>query len=154
MGGFSFAFSGPFGGDASNVLIASASGDGLFGQFDQAISPDTLDYVDANFDGAWAETESSRTAVMMQLSIRYGEWFVDPDAGSRIPAMLEAGEPVLPAEIVDEARRALQLLVNDGVISDVAVAVGEFDSAEGRLQINISYTDQTSGQPVDLVATL
>ncbi len=124
----------------------------LFGLLDQEIDPATLDYIDTDAeDGAWAETESSRTAVMMQLEIRYGEWFVDPEAGSRIPAMLETGDPVLPAEIVDEVRRALQLLVDDGIIADLIVLLGDSDDASERVAVAISYTDRSSGHAVDLV---
>jgi hypothetical protein len=122
----------------------------LFGLLDQELDPATLDYIDTA-DGAWAETESSRTAVMLQLDIRYGEWWVDPEAGSRIPAMLESGDPVLPEELVDETRRALQLLVDDGIIADLDVALGEYDAEQSRVAIAIAYTDRSSGHAVDLV---
>lgn len=122
----------------------------LFGLFDQELDPVTRDYIDVEGDG-WAETESSRTAVMLQLEIRYGEWFVDPEAGSRIPEMLESGDPVLPEELVDETRRALQLLVDDGIIADLAVGIGEYDDEQSRIEIAISYTDRSSGHAVDLV---
>ncbi|MGE0547625.1 MAG: hypothetical protein AB7O24_01175 [Kofleriaceae bacterium] len=121
----------------------------LFGNFDQEIDPDTRDYIDTA-DGAWAETESSRSAVMLQLEIRYGEWWVDPEAGSRIPAMLESGEPVTPEQIADEARRALQMLVVDGVIADLAVSIGETDDDAGVMELQIVYTDMSSGHPVQL----
>ncbi len=124
----------------------------LFGLFDQEIDPVTRDYIDTSEDGgAWGETESSRTAVMMQLEIRYGEWFVDPEAGSRIPAMLETGDPVLPEEIVDEVRRALQLLADDGIIADIDVALGDYEPEQSRVDVAISYTDRSSGHAVDLV---
>lgn len=122
----------------------------LFGLFDQVVDPNTRDYVDTS-EGAWAETESSRTAVMLQLEIRYGEWFVDPLAGSRIPAMLESGEPVSPEEVVDETRRALQVLVDDGIISELSVALGDFDLAAGSMDLELSYTDMSSGHVVDLI---
>lgn len=128
----------------------SEPADGLFGLFDQELDPTSGDYVDA-VEGAWSETESSRTAVMLQLEIRYGEWWVDPEAGSRIPAMLESGDPILPDELVDETRRALQLLVDDGIITELDVALGEYDAEQSRVDIAISYVDRSSGHAVDLV---
>lgn len=122
----------------------------LFGAFDQEVDPDSRDYVDTS-DGAWAETASSRTAVMMQLEIRYGTWPADPEAGSRIADMLESGDPIEPIQIVDEVRRCLQLVVEDGIIADLSVEAGTFDAEAGRLDVEISYTDTSSGHTVELV---
>lgn len=121
----------------------------LFGNFDQELDPATGDYVDTS-DGAWSETASSRTAVMLQLEIRYSEWWIDPEAGSRIPAMLEADEPAEPEEILDEAKRALQMLVVDGIIADLSVELGTVDRGGGFMELLISYTDMSSGHVVDL----
>ena len=122
----------------------------LFGALDQEIDPVTRDYVDTT-DGAWLETAASRAAVMMQLEIRYNEWHVDPDAGSRIPAMLESGDPVTAQEVVDETRRALQVLVVDGVISDLSVEEGELDQDTGRFEVLLTYTDVVTGHAVEAV---
>jgi hypothetical protein len=119
----------------------------LFGMLDQDLDPVTRDYIDT-VDGAWAETASSRAAVMMQLEIRYNEWHVDWTAGSRIPAMLEGEDPVTPDMVVDETRRALQVLVEDGLIADVSVAAGAFDDEAGRLEVEVGYTDVVSGHAV------
>lgn len=121
------------------------------GIFDQYLDPVTGDYVDTD-DGAWWETEDSRTAVLMQLTIRYGEWWVDPEAGSRLPGMLEAddGAPVTVPQAVDETRRALQALVDDGIITDLLVITDPAgDGALHRGVILISYRDRASGRPVD-----
>lgn len=134
---------------ASSSSVATPA-EAMFGGYDQEVDPATGDYVDTT-DGAWSETQTSRTAVMMQLEIRYGEWHVDPDAGSRIPAMLETGDPITPQMMVDETRRALQLLVDDGIIADLSVQAGTFDPANGRLDLEIAYTDTWSNSAVELL---
>lgn len=121
------------------------------GVFDQYLDPTTRDYVDTD-DGAWWETEDSRTAVEMQLTIRYQEWWVDPEAGCRIPAMLEAedGAPLTLPAAIDETRRALQALVDDGIIADLLVDGDPAgDGALHRGVVLISYRDRASGRPVD-----
>jgi hypothetical protein len=121
---------------------------GVFGFFDMAIDPTTRDYIDTP-DGAWAETEDSRTAVMLQLDCHYGQWFADPNAGSRIREMM-MGDPVTSTALVDEVKRALQLLVDDGIIADLEVSIADEDSVRGYLELNISYTDRASGHVVDV----
>lgn len=121
----------------------------VFGFFDMQIDPATRDYIDTP-DGAWAETEDSRTAVMLQLDCRYGQWAADPEAGSRIHAMLTSGEPVTPQMLVDEVMRALQLLVDDGIIADLEVAIADEDDVRGYIELSISYTDRASGHVVDV----
>lgn len=123
--------------------------DALFGNFDQEIDPATRDYVDTP-DGAWSETASSRSKVMCQLSIRWNSWPPDPEAGTRVPELLESGEPITPEEVIDDTRRALQLLVEDGDIADLSVEVGTFDPEAGALLVEISYTDLSSGHTVEL----
>lgn len=124
-----------------------------FGFFDMEIDPESRDYIDTT-DGEWSETEDSRTAVMMQLDIRYGEWHADPDAGSRINALVESGMLMSDAgilQLVDEARRALQVLVDDGIIADLTVDTGDIDFGAGRVELTILYTDRSSGHVVDVV---
>lgn len=131
-------------------VAADEPADVLFGNLDQELDPATLDYVDTD-DGGWSETASSRTAVMMQLSIRYNTWPADPDAGTRVPEMLESGEPVTPEMVVDDTRRALQVLVEDGIISDLSVQTGSIDEETGALEVAIDYTDVVTGHVVELV---
>lgn len=124
--------------------------DVLFGGFDQELDPTSSDYTDTD-DGAWGETASSRSAVMCQLSIRYNSWPADPDAGVRLYEMLESGDPVTPDMVEDDTKRAMQVLVDDGIVADLAVDVGAFDVEAGRLEVNLSYTDVASGHTVELV---
>ncbi len=103
--------------------------------------------------GAWSEVADSRTAVELQLSMRYGEWFADPEAGSRIPCMLEHEDPMTAADLEVELRRCLGVLVSDGVIAGLNIEVEE-DAAVPtgqRLVAYLSYTDLASGAVVDAV---
>ncbi len=133
----------------TSTAASTDPADALFGGIDMDLDPVTRDYINTD-DGAWAETTSSRAAVMMQLEIQYNRWHADPDAGSRIRELLEADDEVTADMIVDEARRSLQLLVEDGIVADLSVAVGAEDTEAGRLDIDISYTDVLSGHVVEL----
>lgn len=121
----------------------------VFGFYDQEIDPASRDYIDED-DGSWSETEDSRTAVMLQLDIEYGQWFADPEAGSRIKEMLRSGDPITTGQLVDEVKRALQLLVDDGIIADLQVGVVEEDDARGYVGLELTYTDRASGHVVDV----
>ena len=114
---------------------------------DMVIDPVTLDYVDTD-DGEWLETADSRTLVMIQIEMRLGEDFFAPEDGTRIKALLETGDPVTDQLAVLETRRALQVLVDAGIISEVQVT----SKFEGELlTIICNWRDLASGSPVDLV---
>lgn len=113
---------------------------------DIAIDPTTRDLVVVG--DAFAEQDDSRTAVLMQLMIEFGRWCGNPRDGSRLREMLRAPEPVTVAELLDETLRALQVLVDDGVISDVAADVSV--DAAGRPVFLLNYVDAATGRPVDL----
>lgn len=122
----------------------------LFGLLDLEIDPVTRDYIDTD-DGGWAETATSRTAVVCQLSIRYNAWPADPEAGTRLAEWLESGEPVTAEMVVDDTRRAMQHVVVDGLISDLSVEAGTFDPEAGALELELAYTDVLSGYRVELL---
>lgn len=117
-------------------------------QLDLAIDPATRDLVDTD-DGLWLETADSRSAVLWQISQRADEWWVDDGTGSRVQALLERERPCTADELVDETRRALQLLVDEQVIADLAVGLADEDL--DRATITISYTDIASGRRIDQV---
>lgn len=117
-----------------------------FGLFDQEIDQETRDYIDTS-DGAWSEVEDSRTAVMLQLEIEYGKWHADPDAGSRIAELLTSEVPTDAATLALEVRRALGVLVSEGVIADLVVEVA--NEEWGSVELHLLYTDRASGQSVD-----
>lgn len=129
-------------GSASTAAVRSRT----FGLFDQEIDQETRDYIDTD-DGAWSETEDSRTAVMLQLEIEYGKCWWDPDAGSRLAELLTSGDPTDAATLAVEVRRALGVLVTEGIISDLIVEVGSEEV--GAVELHLSYTDRASGSTVD-----
>lgn len=113
---------------------------------DLDLDPITRDFIDTA-DGLWEEASDSRTAVFWQLEERAGEsWHGDP-TGSRLAELLEREEPATAEELRDEVLRALQLLVDEAVITDLVVAIG--DASVGRAQIDLAYTDVASGRRVD-----
>lgn len=122
-------------------------------KLDMTIDPATLDFVDTD-DGGWEETDSSTTAVLCQLESDYAKWWGDPRAGSRIRELMQndEGTPVEAVQLRDEAQRALQVLVNDGVLSELAAEVLENDEGN-RATIGLRYTDRASGRSVDQVYT-
>ena len=115
--------------------------------FDLDLDPVTRDFVDTA-DGLWQERDDSRTAVHWQLEERADEWWGDDRTGSLIGQLLEREEPATPEELRDECLRSLQLLVDEGIIADLAVVVG--DASIGRATIDLSWTDVGSGRRVDL----
>ncbi len=117
-----------------------------FGLYDQEIDQETRDYIDTS-DGAWSETEDSRTAVMLQLEIEYGKCWWDPDAGSRISDLLTAAEPTDAQTLAVEVRRALGVLVSEGIIADLIVEIAAEEW--GAVELHLSYTDRASGSVVD-----
>ena len=109
--------------------------------------PITRDLIDTA-DGWFLESTDSRTAVLFQLEARYAAWWADPTSGSRIRAIIAGDEPPTPLELRDETLRALQPLVDEQIISELAVALDE-DEVK-RTVVLISYRDRSSGHPVDL----
>jgi len=142
----------------SGSLSSIATGRSDLGaNLDQLIDPLTLDYVDTD-DGEWLETADSRTMVMCQIEMRLGEDFAAPDDGTRIKALLEDPDFIVtPAVVVAETRRALQVLVDAGIIGELDFGATEdthgnmiVDEA-GRFVLALSWRDLASGSPVDLV---
>lgn len=125
---------------------ASTRSNRTFGLYDQEIDQQTHDYIDTD-DGAWSETQDSRTAVMMQLEIEYGRWWVDPDAGSRIKALLTSEVPADAQSLAVETKRALGVLVAEGIISDLTVTI--LNEEYGLVELGLTYSDRASGQTVD-----
>lgn len=114
---------------------------------DLVIDPLTRDLIDAD-DGGFVESADSRTAVLFQLQSIYLAWWGDPFSGSRIREILSGEAPGGAQEVRDEALRALQVLVDEGIISDLGV---DTDTDEnGRAVIVLGYTDRASGRRVDL----
>ena len=113
---------------------------------DMMFDPYTRDFIDTD-DGEWAETDDSRTAVMMQMESARDRWWGDPTAGSFLGVIL-AADIQTAAEVRDEALRALQALVDEAVITGLTVEIEQDEM--GRAAFVLSYTDRQSGRPVDL----
>lgn len=116
---------------------------------DLELDPLSRDLVDAD-DGGAVEADDSRTAVLLQLTERRGEGWLDEGTGSRIGALLEREEPTDADELRDAALEALQLLVVDGVIADLTVTV-EPAGKPTEAVLALSYTDIASGRRVPLL---
>lgn len=115
---------------------------------DRRLDPVTRDYIDDGA-GGYAETRTIEPAVVHQTLDAYGEDPGDPQAGSRVRALLAGSNG--PAQI-PEARNAvavgLQPLISAGLARDVAIRV-ERDGA--RLLIETDITDANAGtEPEDL----
>lgn len=133
------------------ITVPTVRSTKLGGYYDLVLDPITRDYIDTA-NGEWLESADSRTMVFAILEMRLGGSSTDPDDGTRIAELLETGEPVTPENVVDEATRALQILINDGAISDLSVSPS-FDET-GRFALVLYWTDRAGGLPVDLVYTL
>lgn len=107
--------------------------------------PITRDLVDTP-DGWFLEATDSRATVLWQLESTYLAWGGDPFSGSRLRAILRGD--VEPQDVVDETKRSLQQLADEGIISELAVTL---DTDEGgRTAVILNYRDRASGRLVDL----
>lgn len=111
------------------------------------IDPLTGDLIDTP-DGWFQEGTDSRTEVLWQLRALYNAWWGDSSSGSKLKAAISGPDPGDAQSITDEALRALQPLVTEGVISDLAVT-NDVDEG-GHLVILLNYRDRSSGSLVDL----
>lgn len=137
-------------GQAASGAYASSTAD-LNGQLDAAFDPLTLDLIDTD-DGGILETTDSRTAVLWQMESVYNAWWGDPRVGSRLREILSAEgdrEPPEMIEIIDETKRCLQPLVDDGLISQLLVAE-DADDQTGAPAALLTYRDPSSGHPADI----
>lgn len=111
--------------------------------------PVTQDLVDDGHGGVEL-TETAETAVLHQLLCHRGEWWGDPEAGSRLhdlDAFAQDPEALVP----DEVRRALEPLVRSGRIDQVRARAVEVQA--GRVVVETSFQDASASQRVDLVVT-
>jgi len=127
---------------ASPAIVNPATG-----ALDLVFDPVTRDLIDAP-DGGFVEGTDSRTAVLWQLESELGAWWGSPPDGSRIRAIVAGDEPATAIDLQDEALRALQALIDEGLISELHVALDTDDG--GRVAIVLAYRDRSSGRLVDL----
>lgn len=125
-------------------LVSTRSSE-LAGLFDLYIDPITKDYVDTD-DGEWLEVPDSRTLVMVQIDMHFGADYFAPGDGTRIRELLEQGVAPPDELVVSETRRALQVVVDDGTITDLEVTSRR---RGGELVVDCSWRDRATGMPVD-----
>ena len=92
----------------------------------------------------FALVNTAETAVWLQHTIRYGKWWGAPHRGSQNtdPRNLTAGDKVAAA--IDEERRTLRVLEQDGRITDVRV-IGE-QPQPGRVVTRATFRDVSTGE--------
>lgn len=115
---------------------------------DLDLDPLTRDLVDTD-DGGAQEVADSRPAVLWQLEERIDEHWSGEGTGSRIAALLEQLDPVTTEQLRDEALRALQLLVTEGVIADLGATVEPDTERPDRALFHLAYTDVGTGLRVE-----
>jgi hypothetical protein len=92
------------------------------GALELVFDPLTRDLIDAP-DGWFVEGTDSRSAVLCQLESRYQAWWGSPFDGSRICDILRDDDPATPQDLRDKVLRAMQALVDDGIVSEHRLAV-------------------------------
>ncbi|HWU86209.1 MAG TPA: phage GP46 family protein [Kofleriaceae bacterium] len=113
--------------------------------WDYLIDPVTRDLV-KDGKGGFVKVRSAQTSVMNQLLAHRGEWWGDPELGSRLHdlrAMQARPEVIAP----EEARLALERLVRAGRIADIEARA---ESSPGRVVVATRFRDTTSGSLVEM----
>lgn len=120
---------------------------------DMLLNPVTLDFV-RTANGEWEETDDSRTIFLIAINTRLGQSPFDPDHGTSIYEIMQAGALVTPEVLQSETVRVGQALVRAGVLSDLVVAVRDargrpLADEAGRTTVKASWRDLASGSPID-----
>jgi hypothetical protein len=134
---------------------STASAAILGGVYDQEIDPVSLDFIDTD-DGAWSETQDSRSIVMCQLDIELGSSYSFPGDGTDIRRRLESGDPLTPSIVIADIRRAMGVLASVGVLTLLDVQGVDADGDQLVDEVNrpiflLSWIDLATGSPVDAV---
>jgi phage gp46-like protein len=118
----------------------------------RVLDPITRDYVLDEDRGAVQVVRDARTAIYHQIQTKLGQWWGDPDAGSRM-FELERAKSLLrtPIVIQDIFSEALQPLVDDGRITDP-----EFETERriDRITTSVTTTDVQTGEELELTDLL
>lgn len=113
---------------------------------DFKFDPLTGDLIDSP-DGGFEQTDTSETAVLLQITQHYNEWWCDPEAGSTLHD-LRAHQFDPETSLRDEAERCLGVLADRGRISDVEVQVEP--GGYGRVNVATRSRDAGTGQLLDV----
>ncbi len=115
---------------------------------DRVIDSNTGDYVRDDATGAVTKTSNASTAIHHQVKGIRGQWWGDPDAGSRL-IELERAKSLLrtPQVIADILTQALQRLIDDGRIT---APTFEQQRMIDRIDTSITVEDLQSGETLQL----
>lgn len=96
--------------------------------------------------GGWLTTFTAATKCYHQERTALNTWPGDPGAGRDFTRLKRKDSDEEAARLADSTRRALQRLVDKGVIADVEIEVG--GDQLGRLTVQWTATDVQSGQQI------
>lgn len=136
-------------------MVPGAPVGDLAGRTDLQINPVTKDYI-KTANGQWTESADSTTRMFLQLELELDGSPFTPEDGTRIADFRRVGEPITPAFLLGEARRAATVLARRGTIGDLTVEVrdsagGALVDQAGRPAVILTWRDLSSGLPFDLV---
>lgn len=119
---------------------------------DMLLDPVTFDYV-RTANGEWAQTNDSRTIMLIAMVTHLGKSPYDPDHGTAIAELMRDGELVTPEVLQSETMRAGQALANESILSDLVVTVRDQDGnvlrdERGTVVVHASWQDLVSGTPI------
>jgi len=137
--------------------FAVINGSTIIGGLDRLLDPLTGNYVRTP-NGEWAETQDSRTIMLIAMSEELGESPFDPDHGTGIEAQRRAGIPLTPDYLEAETSRVGADLAGEGILSGLVVetrdAAGRpLRDETGRQVVKTRWHDLASGSPIDLTIT-
>ena len=120
--------------------------------FDRVIDPFTKDYVRNDAISSVAKSRNALTAIYHQFLTELGQWWGDPDAGSRFFTLARAKNlQSSPIVIQDITSRALQPLIDDGRITAPSF---QSERLTQRVNQEVNVTDLQSGEQLELTDLL
>lgn len=113
--------------------------------WDLAFNPQTKDTV-PDGKGGIVLTDGAETQVQLQFDCEYAAWWGDPQAGSKLRNFKVLGDD--PIAIQAEAARALGVLADRGVISNVTATAEHSSVVPGRVLLKTSSRDSRTGRTI------
>lgn len=122
---------------------------------DQQVDPITLDYI-RTATGEWTEATDGRSTVLLMLELELGASPFTPRDGTTIHAALRSGDPLPPSDVREETIRAMAILQDAGVLSELLVSVTDANGdtlldQSGRLLVKTEWRDLASGEASGLI---
>jgi phage gp46-like protein len=124
----------------------------MMGTINREIDPETGDYVFDAATGATTTTRNALTVIYHQVKTRLGQWWGDPEAGSRMFELRRAKNLLrTPIIIQDIFSEALTPLVEDGRHTEPEY---ESERTGDRVTTKVVVTDTQSGDQLQLTELL